>query len=611
MAATNYTRTDTPEVAVDLLGMDTRCKGITDFLQTCDTPMTVSIHGDWGTGKTTAMQLIVKELEKPSDQAKGCCVWFNTWQFSVLDNSRKLVIHLMKLILRELFEQAKAHLSKKEIEAVYAVHRKIFEIINVVGGSTVKTLLKTVPHLGLVVDGLLEARGDLKDYKDAKGDPGKNEAFRNAVGNEMDEVDLVINLKKLIKEHVDLLTGEDKPFDRIYVFIDDLDRLEPVVAVELMEGIKNFLDCKNCVFVLAVDSEIVKRGLQAKYGADFTGEKAEKFFDKIIQVPFKLPVNTYQIRRYIQSFLNGNNAEDMAERYEALLSGFDETNPRTIKRCFNLLRLQEKIMTASGAAQLSKESGLRLYALLLFQIECEKLYEKLFVETIKRYRKSAGGYDFEKISEELAQMYEGSDDSEDSEETIRDKCRTAAVLGVFFVKDMGGFSDPDYQNTKEFVSLIQEMTPERSEQRGTGTDVLPDVLKQYYELVAGYDWANITVENVPIKEMVQLDSILVKDKIVSFKVHNHDGNVLMVKINCINRFITLTFYTAKKPMDLFGEYSAKFKAGRATQNSFGYYDNTNDFNPRITVVNFCDPGSAELLAMTERYLDGIRCGRIE
>lgn len=41
--------------------------------------------------------------------------------------------------------------------------------------------------------------------------------------------------------------------ERMVFFIDDLDRLPPQRAVELMEIFKIILECEKCVFVLAID----------------------------------------------------------------------------------------------------------------------------------------------------------------------------------------------------------------------------------------------------------------------------------------------------------------------------------------------------------------------
>lgn len=61
------------------------------------------------------------------------------------------------------------------------------------------------------------------------------------------------------------------------IFVDDLDRLVPSKAVELLEVLKLFLDCKQCVFVLAIDYEVVIRGAIKKYGfASYNSEKSMK-----------------------------------------------------------------------------------------------------------------------------------------------------------------------------------------------------------------------------------------------------------------------------------------------------------------------------------------------
>lgn len=50
------------------------------------------------------------------------------------------------------------------------------------------------------------------------------------------------------------------------IFVDDLDRLQPAKAVELLEVLKVFLDCEKCVYVLAVDYEVVTQGIKQKFG---------------------------------------------------------------------------------------------------------------------------------------------------------------------------------------------------------------------------------------------------------------------------------------------------------------------------------------------------------
>ncbi len=47
---------------------------------------------------------------------------------------------------------------------------------------------------------------------------------------------------------------------RLVIFVDDLDRIRPSVALELLEAIKNFIDVPGCVFVMTLDYEVVQAG---------------------------------------------------------------------------------------------------------------------------------------------------------------------------------------------------------------------------------------------------------------------------------------------------------------------------------------------------------------
>ena len=132
------------------------------------------------------------------------------------------------------------------------------------------------------------------------------------------------------------------------IFVDDLDRLVPSKAVELLEVLKLFLDCKQCVFVLAIDYEVVIRGAIKKYGfASYNSEKIDEkernreyekgksFFDKIIQVPFKVPVAVYDIKNYLKDGFNKINLkidDNDLQDYIDLCASSIGSNPRSLKR---------------------------------------------------------------------------------------------------------------------------------------------------------------------------------------------------------------------------------------------------------------------------------------
>ena len=164
------------------------------------------------------------------------------------------------------------------------------------------------------------------------------------------------------------------------VFVDDLDRLQPEKAVELLEVLKLFLECRDCVFIIAVDYEVVTRGIRQKYGQDVGEEKGRSFFDKIIQLPFKVPVAQYDIKNYVRNMLEnmniGANDNDI-ELFVKLIQTSIGLNPRSMKRLFNTYQLLD-IITRTSVKGLDDHIRHKiLFAVICMQMGHDNLYQYL------------------------------------------------------------------------------------------------------------------------------------------------------------------------------------------------------------------------------------------
>ena len=59
--------------------------------------MTIAVQGDWGSGKTSFMNLVNAELNK-----SVISVWFNTWKFSQFNMEDNLAIIFLTYLTNEL-----------------------------------------------------------------------------------------------------------------------------------------------------------------------------------------------------------------------------------------------------------------------------------------------------------------------------------------------------------------------------------------------------------------------------------------------------------------------------------------------------------------------------
>ena len=182
------------------------------------------------------------------------CIWINTWEHSLLKSPEQCLLSIIEEII-------------DEIAAV---------------DNTYNTAEKAKSALSILAKGAVRVGATI-----ALGAEGRNVA--NDLMGGTSPSNTVKQLRQSLEDIVDTVVGRDQNSAKKFViFIDDLDRLEPPVAVMVLELLKNIFTIKHCVFVLAIDYQVVVKGLKDKFGDPTSDNEWEfrAFFDKIIRVSF-------------------------------------------------------------------------------------------------------------------------------------------------------------------------------------------------------------------------------------------------------------------------------------------------------------------------------------
>jgi hypothetical protein len=344
---------DTPidDNSDEALGLAEYASALIQFTRTCDTPMTIALQGDWGSGKTSLMNLIRKEVEK---DAKTRVVWFNTWQYSQFAMSETLTISMI------------SHFVECVVQKNTARAQSLKQAAERLGWGFFKTTA------GAFTGGVAK-------------DVMQNLEAARAGSSTFDSATQIRLLKENLQEAV-----EEEEAERIVVFIDDLDRLIPIRAVELLEGLKLFMDLPKCVYILACDYQVVIQGLKDKFGSHGSEPKGKSFFDKIIQVPFHMPLTQYQVTTYFQTLLEKIKVEykpeDVAD-YVELVNCSVGFNPRSMKRLFNSLLLlglvadKKKVYEEISPNTKKNELSKILFGILCMQNAYEPVYRYISRQT--------------------------------------------------------------------------------------------------------------------------------------------------------------------------------------------------------------------------------------
>lgn len=79
---------------------------------------------------------------------------------------------------------------------------------------------------------------------------------------------------------------------RIVVFVDDLDRCSDDTVMEVLQATNLILGASDCYVFFGIDAEMIYRAIEAHYGTEGRPLKprfAERYLEKIVQLPFNLP----------------------------------------------------------------------------------------------------------------------------------------------------------------------------------------------------------------------------------------------------------------------------------------------------------------------------------
>lgn len=342
----------------DLFGIKIYQDALIQYIKLTDTPITIALQGEWGSGKTSLMNLLRWNL-CDIDNAQFFPIWINTWQFSLMKTPAQAIISILEGIINQIGALNPTHKWEESKRKIGGLFKKIASVGTKVAASTVG------------VDG---------------------EALEDLFGSDNGQSD-ILQLKEEISKLVDESLKNNPNKTGFTFFIDDLDRIDPPVAVEILELLKNIFDLEHCIFILAIDYDVVIKGLKPKFGelTDKNEREFRSFFDKIIQLPFSMPVANYNIDTFLVEALSKINFfsekemkdHSIQEAVSELARLSVGTNPRSLKRLTNTLSLISIInsgIAKAGAEDIANKYKVINFGLVCMQIAYPYIYNQLAEE---------------------------------------------------------------------------------------------------------------------------------------------------------------------------------------------------------------------------------------
>lgn len=296
------------ETRVDLLNSEAIAKTIVSVLRARpERPVTIGVHGDWGAGKSSVLEMIEVVLESDKDIL---CLKFNGWRFQGFEDAK---IALIEGIVTALIE--KRSLWTKAAESVKAIFQRIdaLKVAKRVGGLALTGYAALHGHVAeaLAIPAVI---GSLESWV---ADPTK--LTKENVESALDGAKELLKAKSESSNVPDEIAGFRKDFNtlldkadikQLVVLIDDLDRCLPDTAIETLEAIRLFVFTSRTAFIIAADEPMIEYSVRRHFPdlPETTGPQtyARNYLEKLIQVPFRIPaLGETETRTYVTLLLIG------------------------------------------------------------------------------------------------------------------------------------------------------------------------------------------------------------------------------------------------------------------------------------------------------------------
>ena len=399
------------ETSEDLLGFRVHADLLIDVINDKSIlPITIGVFGDWGSGKSSILQIIKNEFEK-DEYKDSLCIYFNGWTFEGYDDAKAA---LLNSILKELEDNEKLSVDIKN--NIKEKAKKLWRSIDWMRGAGMVMKNIAFPAVSAYFTGgfslvpFLSQKAseygiDSKEKLIDKLQSDKGSEFFKLLQKSEVETEAKTNpVADFRKDFEELLDGTK--FDKLIVIIDDLDRCTPDRIIDNLEAVKLFLNVPKTAFLIGADPRIVRHAIEHKYKTDKISLNSDEkikndriisdYLEKLIQIPYNLPklsdneVETYLtlllckksfpdkfsvILEKYQNHINedrysvfgfgniddvlsevdkknfGDSIKILASSAKIITNGL-KGNPRQIKRFLNTFILREKLIKVANLCNL-------------------------------------------------------------------------------------------------------------------------------------------------------------------------------------------------------------------------------------------------------------------
>lgn len=274
------------------------------------TPSTIGVYGDWGSGKSSLMQMVEEKI-KTEHKEDACCIRFNGWLFEGYEDAKTAFCGSILDALRA----NKTIPSKVKTRITNLLKKVDGKKILMKGGSVALDILLT-GGLGsityLTIDAITNA---LKDKLSNATSDDIKEVLKGVLTENKNQSTSNRNDIKVFQEEFKKILDESK-IEHLVVFVDELDRCTPDTILDIFAAMRLFLFVEKTSFIIGADSRLVDYAIKSRY-KNIAGNEldiSKEYLEKLIQYPVTIPkLDELELERYLTCLLLEKDIDNIAE----------------------------------------------------------------------------------------------------------------------------------------------------------------------------------------------------------------------------------------------------------------------------------------------------------
>ncbi|MCS3433342.1 P-loop NTPase fold protein [Klebsiella sp. BIGb0407] len=269
-------------------------------------PVSIGISGKWGTGKSSLVKMIGEKLQNDSSEDDYVFLEFNAWLYQGYDDAKLALLQSVSDKILSIAKEKKTLIDKavsfsKRINYFRALKIAAPAISGAIFGSVVAGPIGGI--LGVVSGIASTGKITEDDVGKLRDDYSKLAPQFNGILNPEQSSSLPRQIEELRTSLTSLLK---KLNITLVVLVDDLDRCMPNTAISTLEAMRLLLFVPRTAFIIAADEGMIRSAVRSHFSqTDLDSDLVTNYFDKLIQVPLRVPrLSTNDVKAYVVILLS-------------------------------------------------------------------------------------------------------------------------------------------------------------------------------------------------------------------------------------------------------------------------------------------------------------------